>query len=1551
MARSRLRGDSHHRPRRKSRPVEDEEISEDEAFTEEDELKYGRFFQSKRPQASEETGELWDCLIEDAADDYTTEESTTTKAASQSVPSKVDAKALALDDSYDEFTRLEESADLITEDSSGAGLAGFEWISQSAEGDSKYASLINRFREIHEDLPEVFREESRAKTSREERKELYESLKKDATKRWEPVVQHLKRQKHLTYGESGGRSDPTCGSMTQMKAETDLEKELEEHSNVAYERALHARELRKQKRVNRIKSKNWHKRQKKRDLELYAKLIEKSNDPELTKELLESFEQKRSKHRVLRKRAAQEKWAKLAMRFGDRSVLKQISSAQQQLKDDLSLIKETIDGAAEKESSDSEDSGASSSESEDGSDPGDPQDDVLAKLQIISNPVEGSIPQKGLFALKFMKESLQSKIAKQGETGSDATTAVALGDKLEDDYEEESIASDSDDDYEPVAALKDFQDTKVALPKVSDAELKRAMQEIQHAFGIGNDYGTASNSGVTVPGSVTTMSSVDVAPKDRAPLARDASSKSETENITDDSKDVSEKKQASAASHIGVGKHLPTVSENAILTEDTGLENFIKNLGPVKKPNSTIELAQRLFVTRPEEEAYLSDDEDSEAEDGASDQLKGWGSWTGFGIVDVKAPKTNAAESKKKKSRVKVSNKKDPKLDKYLLHRVPHPYKTKHDYNAKMATVVGPEWNTVKMHTELVQPKTSIKVGSVVKPLSSESAKDYVKRMGKAFHKNPAVALPGMRRRLTKSIPPWELYSRQAYKRRRALAASGAFPRPELHALFNRCKNVLSGSNTVLNGPRRLPYEAGTLNGVTDGHSEGAEGDTSVGVVSKGHGNDAIAGNAFTTSDATFPTDPEPVLDDLNLRLQYLGYYGQSRHDKRLVVGFVHSVAPFVTAPEQVLKLLCSLSCVVNVRCLLSTSTSDTNIKLSCREPFESLFRRLDDSVSAYHAVTCYLKLSTFYGQDVSELSPVYHIMVDKLVSGDIFITERELDDLLFVYQRLAVCDRRILTYCSDRISQHFDCFSDNEVCNFARYLVNSVHARRKRREIGAGVDYSHEFETSEATALLDGFEVNSSAFLHCLESNMPIYLHQYSYFNLVDLGEFYHVFNIQSDVRVRFSTELWKYLYTLRYGYPIKALVVLSKLGLAERKTFGRLIRNIPHTLAFRWPLSLVSECLVSLDWAKNAKVYVVLAHYLSKSISASFSASNVARVFESLRNKRIVLLGLYQKVLRIQSANPGWLGCDELLSIASYGQDVGFNVDNAFELLIAQGISGMGFRQAIKTLYVMDTPYPDLVDKCITVINDNCNTELLDFRSLMELLVSCRRLNIWLCVVPKLALDTLLSVETIELPVLLELLDLLAVGGPLSDADLLRRLETYVCRSIEELPLRTTGKILWLCSSLGVLGASLQRLESHNQDMRIFLRNLSRFKDISWRRESAEVQKIRAFQNTLGCKAFVSVFPFTADIEVSTSVLTDYVDRLGSHGVALPASGALSLSHSLAPCATEDTILLDLCGKPFITVVDSNGRKQQSLRFYYKLRSGLVDRPFVHLLEPVSD
>lgn len=85
------------------------------------------------------------------------------------------------------------------------------------------------------------------------------------------------------------------------------------------------------------------------------------------------------------------------------------------------------------------------------------------------------------------------------------------------------------------------------------------------------------------------------------------------------------------------------------------------------------EYVKQMFITRPDEEDYLEDEEDEEEKKKVTN-MAGWGSWTGHGIINTDN-KSNDVEKKdeikvKKRTKVQINTKKDPKLAKYFIHKV-----------------------------------------------------------------------------------------------------------------------------------------------------------------------------------------------------------------------------------------------------------------------------------------------------------------------------------------------------------------------------------------------------------------------------------------------------------------------------------------------------------------------------------------------------------------------------------------------------------------------------------------------------------------------------------------------------------------------------------------------------------------------------------------------------------------------------------------------------------------------------------------------------------------
>ncbi|EKX73825.1 conserved hypothetical protein [Theileria equi strain WA] len=312
---------------------------------------------------------------------------------------------------------------------------------------------------------------------------------------------------------------------------------------------------------------------------------------------------------------------------------------------------------------------------------------------------------------------------------------------------------------------------------------------------------------------------------------------------------------------------------------------------------------------------------------------------------------------------------------------------------------------------------------------------------------------------------------------------------------------------------------------------------------------------------------------------------------------------------ESLFKFLVSYSQVTNTRIYLAdeertdglvteSAANDNygNIKISSWRICERLFSQLNrsgfviSSETAPHVISSYMRLCVGYGQKSEGFNEMYHRTIDDIVQENVEITEGLLDELLLLYDRLGIFDKRFAVYYSNRISKNFNLYTENQIGNFCRYMTKLPFIKTKPssmewvkngsyyREFKGGnkslgvkgkrlpryyrkmlldrrsdafttrVDYSSSISASIQSRVLSDWDFGSSAFIKCLEKELLYVLHEYTYFNLVDVGEMFFVYGINSSLMPRFSTELSKYLYILKYGYPIKALVVSFMNGILLR-------------------------------------------------------------------------------------------------------------------------------------------------------------------------------------------------------------------------------------------------------------------------------------------------------------------------------------------------------------------------------------------------------------------
>lgn len=110
--------------------------------------------------------------------------------------------------------------------------------------------------------------------------------------------------------------------------------------------------------------------------------------------------------------------------------------------------------------------------------------------------------------------------------------------------------------------------------------------------------------------------------------------------------------------------------------------------------------------------------------------LEGWGSWAGEGVTKSRAQieKERKRREKKieeikkkradgKKANVIINESRDRNFTKYLVDKLPHPFKNVGQFEQLMKTPIGKEWNSISDFKKLIQPDVLVKAGKIIKPL------------------------------------------------------------------------------------------------------------------------------------------------------------------------------------------------------------------------------------------------------------------------------------------------------------------------------------------------------------------------------------------------------------------------------------------------------------------------------------------------------------------------------------------------------------------------------------------------------------------------------------------------------------------------------------------------------------------------------------------------------------------------------------------------------------------------------------------------------------------
>jgi len=160
------------------------------------------------------------------------------------------------------------------------------------------------------------------------------------------------------------------------------------------------------------------------------------------------------------------------------------------------------------------------------------------------------------------------------------------------------------------------------------------------------------------------------------------------------------------------------------------------------------ELVRRAFVGqnvsqieeefKKEKESLVAENDPNykvEKRDHKSDEVVGWGSWTGEGAPPPKPrklPKKLQAPRKKKEEKRKRSDHYKPDViinqkrlkktaNNFMLADVPHPYSSRAEYENAMLGGVGREWNVSSSFKNMTRPEILTRSGKIIQPISKKA--------------------------------------------------------------------------------------------------------------------------------------------------------------------------------------------------------------------------------------------------------------------------------------------------------------------------------------------------------------------------------------------------------------------------------------------------------------------------------------------------------------------------------------------------------------------------------------------------------------------------------------------------------------------------------------------------------------------------------------------------------------------------------------------------------------------------------------------------------------
>ena len=511
--------------------------------------------------------------------------------------------------------------------------------------------------------------------------------------------------------------DVVRGEMVEMN-HLDVEDVKARQAKLAKMRAVLFYHEQKAKRLKAIKSKAFHRHNRKGELKIVGGDDDEDfqdgegDTPEERREYL------RAQERMLLRHKNTSRWAKRAIKKG----IAHLAGTREKLQEQLRVgqrLKEKIEGSRGTTSDGDDDDESTDAESDD-DDRGDGANDPVAErkrrlkakaaaLKAIEegeDAVDGA--DESLFKLPFMARAMEKRKA---ETRAEAQRLLDELDEMENGSGESESESESDGAEWAAMTAR----AKSATDGATTSAAKRAR----------------ADDGETV-----------VAAEAKKKKKKKSAPKQPKAKPIDEIPNAARRMREKAARRVAPPKLEEDEDEPVVMLEEE------RSVGATNE-----DLMRRAFANDDIEAAFekekLADVDAELPETDVPKNLPGWGAWAS----EQRTPKwMQDAEKKAKAERAKalknrrdaklkhvvISEKFDKKAAQFNVESLPHGYASKATYEGSMRQPLGPDVNTSGMFSKLNAPKVLKPTGSIIKPLKLPKQKQKSAGHGKSKSKSKA---------------------------------------------------------------------------------------------------------------------------------------------------------------------------------------------------------------------------------------------------------------------------------------------------------------------------------------------------------------------------------------------------------------------------------------------------------------------------------------------------------------------------------------------------------------------------------------------------------------------------------------------------------------------------------------------------------------------------------------------------------------------------------------------------------------------------------------------